>query len=311
MKRFLTLTGSFLISAVATVAAAQAPATPAAKEHVKDRAEILANDAAFVEAFNKADAKGLVATFTEDAEIIDEDHVTTEGRKAIQEHFTAYFAANPGAKITLETETLRFLGGETAQARGRSKVVHPDGEAEASRYTVIFVNRKGQWLQASSHDELDETVRSEERLKAVEWLVGDWVSESADSMASWKCDWSDNKSFLLLSFTVHLAGKPAMSGSQRIGWDPLKRQLRSWVFDSEGGYGEGLWSNDGDRWVIKASGVRHDGRPASATQILAKVNKDMIRWTTVDRTIAGKLAPEIDEFTMVRKPPAPTSRDKK
>jgi uncharacterized protein (TIGR02246 family) len=307
MKPIVLLTGSLMIAVVVATAAAQAPAT----DRADDRAAILANDTAFIKSFNAADAKGIAATFTEDAEVIDEDNLKIEGRRAIEERFLGYFAAIPGAKLTLETESLKFLSADSALVRGRSKVVLAEGESDSSRYTVIFVKRNGAWLQASSRDEPDETVTSEERLKAVEWLVGEWVSESEDSMATWSCNWTDNKSFLLVSFTVHLAGKPAMTGTQRIGWDPLKRQLRSWVFDSEGGYGEGHWANDGDRWLIKASGVRHDGHPASATQVLTKLNKDMIRWTTVDRAIAGKIAPDIDEFTMVRRPPNPASRAKK
>ena len=85
-------------------------------------------------------------------------------------------------------------------------------------------------------------------------------------------------------------GKPAMTGQQRIGWDPLARQFRSWVFDSEGGFGEGEFSHDGDRWLIKAQGVRSDGRPASVTHVITRVNKDMIRWRSVDRAVAGKAA---------------------
>ena len=316
MKRFSMMTGSLLILIGVAVTAAQPPvpatAPAGAADRPEDRAAILANDAAFTKAFNAGDAVALAATFTEDAEVVDEENLSLEGRAAIVERLTAYFTSTPGAKISLTNDSLKFLGAESALSRGRAKVILPDGgDAETTRFTVIFVKRDGKWLQANSRDERDETVTSEERLKALDWLVGDWVSESHDSLVSWSCDWADNKSFLLLSFTVHLAGKPAMTGTQRIGWDPLHRQFRSWVFDSEGGYGEGHWSNEGERWLIKASGVQHDGRPASATQVLTRMNKDMIRWTSVDRTVAGKIVPDVVEFTMVRKPPNPSVRTKK
>ena len=32
-----------------------------------------------------------------------------------------------------------------------------------------------------------------------------------------------------------------MTVTQRIGWDPAAKQIRSWEFDSEGGFGEGTW----------------------------------------------------------------------
>ena len=65
-------------------------------------------------------------------------------------------------------------------------------------------------------------------------------------------------------------GKPVMSVTQRIGWDPLARQFRSWEFDSEGGFGEGRWSRDGERWVVKHTGVRPEGTTASATNIMTQ-----------------------------------------
>ena len=59
-----------------------------------------------------------------------------------------------------------------------------------------------------------------------------------------------------------------MTVNQRIGWDPLTKQIKSWVFDSEGGYGDALWTRKGNQWVIKSTGVLPDGRTASATHVL-------------------------------------------
>ena len=38
---------------------------------------------------------------------------------------------------------------------------------------------------------------------------------------------------------------------QVIGWDPAAKQVRSWVFDSGGGIGEGIWTKQGDKWIKK------------------------------------------------------------
>ena len=59
-----------------------------------------------------------------------------------------------------------------------------------------------------------------------------------------------------------------MTVNQRIGWDPLTKQIKSWVFDSEGGYGDEFWTRKGNQWVIKSTGVLPDGRTASATHVL-------------------------------------------
>ena len=82
-----------------------------------------------------------------------------------------------------------------------------------------------------------------------------------------------------------------MSGTQRIGWDPRHKQIRSWVFDSDGGFSEGFWSRDGERWVMKSTGVLKDGRAASATNVLTRVNRDTMNWTSVDRTSEPRSCP--------------------
>lgn len=300
----LTLMGTILGLLLAATATAQTPKPDPARE--ADRAAIQANDDAFVKAFNAGDAAGVAATFTEDGEMVDEENIAEDGRAAIAARYAAYFTTAPGATITLKTESLKFLGPDLAVARGRSAVLASGETApEVSRFTVIFSRRDGHWLQASCKDEHDNQTPPAERLKQLDWLVGEWVSESADSVATWSCDWTENKSFLVLSFNVQMQGKPAMTGTQRIGWDPLTRQFKSWVFDSDGGHGEGLWSISGDGWVVKAHGVRRDGSIASATQVITRMGKDMVRWTSVDRTVSGRVAPNHEEFVMVHKPPRP------
>jgi hypothetical protein len=100
-----------------------------------------------------------------------------------------------------------------------------------------------------------------------------------------------------------VAGRPAMSATQRIGWDPLAKILRTWVFDSEGGFSEGVYSQDGDQWIVKMTGVTHDGKLHSSTNVTTIVNKDRRTWESRDRMIAGETQPDIEETTIVRKPP--------
>ena len=91
-----------------------------------------------------------------------------------------------------------------------------------------------------------------------------------------------------------------------IGWDPQSGQIKSWLFDSNGGHGEGLWTRTGDKeWVVKAQGVLRDGRPTSATQIHTIINKDSVKTSSIDRIIGGQVAPDIADVVMVRKPPQP------
>ena len=143
--------------------------------------------------------------------------------------------------------------------------------------------------------------------KELDWLVGEWVDESDEAVVHTTCQWSDNQAFLLRSFRLRVRGKDEMSGTQRIGWDPRLKQIRSWVFDSDGGFSEGLWTRDGERWVIKTAGVLKDGRSASATNILTRINRDHARWASVDRTLGGEVLADAEEIALVRTPPQPHS----
>jgi hypothetical protein len=114
--------------------------------------------------------------------------------------------------------------------------------------------------------------------------------------------WDENKSFLLEEFQVISQGSTVLKGTQRIGWDPQARQVRSWIFDSAGGFGEAVWTQVGDDWVCRAKGVRSDGSSASATRTLTRAAQDRVIWTSTDRVDDGELLPEL-AVTMVRKPP--------
>ena len=98
-----------------------------------------------------------------------------------------------------------------------------------------------------------------------------------------------------------------MKGDLRIGWDPLTRQIKSWVFDTEGGYAEGLWTRIGDRWVVKMTGVRPDGSTASATFTYAPLRRDEYQYTSSDRIIGGQQEPD-QTVRIVRKPPQPKNQ---
>ena len=77
-------------------------------------------------------------------------------------------------------------------------------------------------------------------------------------------------------------------GTEVIGWDPRTSRIRSWVFDSDGGFGENVWVHDGNRWLIKYSGTLADGSEASATHILTNVDAATATLQSKDRVVDDK-----------------------
>jgi uncharacterized protein (TIGR02246 family) len=260
---------------------------------------------AFERTFAAGDARTLAQMFTEDAQVAD-DSGSTLGRPAIETRFQNYFAANPGIKIRLMVDSLRFLGPDMATEEGRAIVTPatPGAAPETTRYSVIYVRQGGRWLQSIVRDFAMEPAVPD-RLKELEWLVGDWVNESSESVVTTNCRWSDDRHYLLRDFAVTVQGKPVIKGTQRIGWDPAQKQIRSWVFDSDGGFSGGYWSHSGEQWMIKSDGVNHDGKDVSATFTITRLAPGRLLWRSTDRTRGGEVIPGVDEYTMVRRPPQP------
>src|SRR4051794_24058222 len=290
--------------AAAKAAATAKVAAPATRQ-ADDSKAIAALVAAFTKAFNAGDAAAAAATFAEDALVVDEQGERTEGRAAIRDQLDASFAHSPGSTIAIVADSLRFLGPDTVLEEGRTTITPAGagGVPETTRFTVVYVRHDGQWLQSAVRDEASPDLTPHDRLKELEWLVGEWINESEDAVVNTTCKWSDNGNFLVREFTMKTKGQPVLSGTQRIGWDPTRRQFKTWIFDSEGGFGEGYWTRNGDQWTIKAEGVRQDGKHASMTNIITRLGKDRASWQSVDRTVGGTTVPGVDEFTIVRKPP--------
>jgi uncharacterized protein (TIGR02246 family) len=302
---------ALFVPARAQVRAPSASAGPKPDARADDRAAVGAAAESFVKAYNAGDVKALAALFADDAESVDKDGAAVQGRAAIASQFSRVFAADPGGKVRLRVDSLRFLGNDVAKEEGRCTVTPgtgTGGRPETDRYTVLYVRQAGRWLQSYVREHAGDEPGPHERLEDLAWLVGEWVDESPEAVIVTACKWSDDGNFLLRTYEIKVAGKLAMSGVQRIGWDAASGQLKSWVFDSQGGSSEGLWSRDGDRWVVKLSGPLQGGKTFSETNVFTRVNDDMIRWKSTDRTVAGQVAPDLGEFVIARKPPRPQPR---
>ena len=139
---------------------------------------------AFIKAFNAGNAEAAAATYSDTAVVVDEAGERLEGRAAIRSKYAASFADNPGSTITIKVDALRFIGPETALEVGKATITPAAGAGapETTRFTTVYVKQGGQWLQGAVRDELVNDLAPHERLKELEWLVGEWVNESQDAV---------------------------------------------------------------------------------------------------------------------------------
>lgn len=267
----------------------------------------------FVKAYANADAKLIADHFTTDAEYIDELGTAHQGREAIERTMTTLFTGHPGGRIEMNIETIKFVSPGVAVEDGSTSFTSSSvTEPVYSRYTAIHVKNNGKWLAASVREQAAKDRRQHRtQLQQLSWLHGDWVDEGENTLVVFSCAATDNRNFLLREFKIHIAGQEAMSGTQRTGWDPLTGKLKSWIFDSEGGYSEGFWHRDDHRWILKSFGVTAEGQPASSTTIYTLVNDDTMTWQSVDHEVAGVEIPDSKVVTIVRRAPRPQPADER
>lgn len=297
----------FAMALLVGVAAAAIDRAAAADGAASDLAAIRALSDAFVKAFNEGSAEAIAAQFVPEAEVVDEEGVVIEGRDAIRRRFEEVFESEPEARISLSDQTFRVLGAETAIERGVSKVTGGEGGPEDdSPYTVIYAKKDGRWLTTliEEHSSQPESVIGQ--VEKLGPLVGEWVSESDGSVVTLHYEWDESKTYLLGSFEVKIEGRPAMKGTERIGWDALSRRYRSWVFDSQGGFNEGFWVRVGKgEFLAKMTGVTDSGEAASASRRYTFQSKDRIAVSVSERTLGGEAIPGSIEFVISRQPPKP------
>jgi len=275
-------------------------------EQEKQEAAIRATVDKFTEAYNAHNAEAVAALFLPQAQIVDDENNTVQGRENIQALFADVFAEQPETGIEVQIESIRFIGTQLALETGSTVTVPPEGLApESGRYSVLHVLMDGKWQMAVVRDMPDEPTHRD-RLEMLAWLVGDWIDESPEGRVSTSCRWSDDGSFLLQEIVVQQADQDVMKVSQRIGWDPLRKQFRAWIFDSEGGFGESFWTQTETGWLIRATSVNTDGTLASATNHIAPTGIDRYVFLSVDRVSGDEVLPPVS-VTVVRKPPQPAA----
>jgi len=80
----------------------------------------------------------------------------------------------------------------------------------------------------------------------------------------------------------------------------VNKQIRSWNFEADGGFGEGVWTKDGDNWIVKTTSVVADGSKVTATNVVSPINVDTISVQSKDQTVDGKAIPDTTETKMKR-----------
>lgn len=257
----------------------------------------------YVSAFNRHDANALSEQWSENGHRI---HPRTgevaEGRAAIKEALQKMF--QEGKADQLQVKILKSSEPEEGviEAIGRFRVTFSDGKpARESAVRIELVNENGSWkIDEVREISADAPKSQEEHLKGLEFLIGSWEDQDEDVTVKNKARYDRYRNFIIQKFEIQVYNQLLVDGYQIIGWDPIKKHVRSWMFDSDGGFGEGVWKLKDNQWYVDSHFTLSDGRKASATYIYKSIDSNSYSWGAENRDIGGELLPNIEPVTVVK-----------
>lgn len=258
----------------------------------------------YIEAYNKGDLDTLMSFWAADADYVDEQGQIHKGRAALRGLFKANRDQFKGWKLSGRVVSLRFLKPDVAIEDGILELTSPAETPNIGRYTAIWTKSGDRWVISSARDLGGEPTApastSAERLKELQWLVGEWTHADEPGKITLSCRWAPNKSFLIQEFQAQVKDAEPLTVTQWVGWDPVEEKIHAWFFDSHGGYGQSLWTRSGNTWKAEGDGVTPDGRLGSSVNNWKFIDDKTFHWHLTDRQLDGSPLPEV-EARLVRK----------
>ena len=260
-----------------------------------EMAAVLAKDRAYEEAYAKADVAALAGFFTADAEYTSDDGRVFSGASEIEACLRSSFETNKGSKISIRADSVKVLTPDVVVEKGATVVTSKSGDEAEALYTAIYLKKDGSWKMSQLIETPVPNPTPNQLLSELSWLIGDWTEADKDAGVTIHSNyrWARGGNFITRNVSVKRGEDPILEGWQIIGWDPVEEGIRSWTFDDEGGYAEGRWTREGQRWLVRETGYSADGARTSADNTISKNGDDTFFWESGNRTLDGDPQPSI------------------
>lgn len=250
----------------------------------------------YVKTYNQKNSEKLALFWSSQGVYLNPSTGTSlEGREAIQSFFERQFIDDPNSQLEISLDSIQLINDHLAHASGKVKIQEGGSEVQQNLFVADFVKDNKEWFLQKVHEsEVVEPSSNYVHLKDIEWLIGTWKDHSDDIDIIITSKWDGNKNFIFQNFVTKLFGRDQLEGKQIIAWDPIKKRIRSWVFDSDGGFGEGFWTKRDNSWYVAMTYILSDGRRASANNIYTQLDEKTYLWSSFGRDLDGQLLPNIE-----------------
>lgn len=299
MKSILVCAGILAIPLVAYLAPAGAQPDKATSNSNEEAIHKLVRD--YVLAYNSGNAEAATQYFAKDAEITDENGTVTKGRDAIRQAIDKTMKSGKALRVEASIVSCRALVPDACSVELATTMQASGGLPVQNKCHLIVAKRDGQWLIAEARESrADAESETASPLNDLAWMVGDWADTSDRVDVRINSEWFANKRFLVRNFTVMTDGELDLQGTEIVGYDAAAKQIRSWVFDSDGSFSEGTWVRDGATWRETMRGTLEDGRKATAIHSFSPKDGNSYVFTSSHREVGGQVQPSIGDIRMVR-----------
>ncbi len=252
----------------------------------------------YAAAVRRNDTETMLRAWTESGDYVDAAGQVVTAHDLIRKNAAAPRRAQSPGIVAAPRSSLRFITPIVAIEDGTYDCGADDGGGVATgRFTALWVRRDGKWLLDSLRESATTSPPRNQRLKPLEWLIGEWVGTTDDAAVIVSSRWSDGGNYIIREFAV-LGDGGETTGTERIGWDSTAGEFKSWTFDSQDGRGEGRWKRNGDRWIVETTEVMGDGKKASTSSIMTPRGDDQYVWEVKSSKVGNeKVPPRRVEFT--------------
>ncbi len=252
----------------------------------------------YLAALDRGNAQELAEFWTPNGTLTDETGRTVRVRELLAKNESIKPNSRPAALVS--NTSIRFIAPDVAWEEGDCSWKNVErGESPAGHFLALWVRQDGRWRLESLRETRSEPVNSGSELASLDVLVGQWSGKVDQSTVRLVARWNSTKTFIRREITVITDGKESFGGIQEIGWDPLSRHIKSWMFNDDGSRGEGQWSKEGHAWMVATSQVLPEGKTVSSTQVYKFRDKDTLVWRSINGVVNHRPLPDM-EVTLKR-----------
>ena len=256
----------------------------------------------FTDDYNNGKDANIGEYWTENAEIF--NPVTGEaivGKENVVQYLQSRMKELNGDKLVFNVTHIEYPDENSAAIEGTLEFLKNGKVIDRRARKIGLIKDNGTWyLDVIREIQVPPAPSSYERLKDLEWLLGNWKDKDEDVTIEFKTKWDAHQNFLIQKFNMNVYGIEELQGMEIIGWDPVEKNIRSWIFDSDGGFGSGIWTKEGANWKVKVNYVLPNGVVASDIDMFSNINEKSYTYSTSNRKEGNESLPDIEPVTVLR-----------